>query len=325
MAFMTSSCLTRDDDKYSKCSVKNGMPGLLASKCQIIDSLSLRSDWDVVAYLHKAQKIPFRSYFLAIVCLLLGGNVVHRLFEGAFSHETIVELFIDYGSAVAEAFGLLSVRFKIEKQRNVSGISGMTMSMYVIVYMLRTALYASESKWNTPTAVAEPVLSFMSILMALDILRAVFNTYRESYQEDMDVLRIKYLIPMCLILAILVHPDHYRGGVWSFCWASCLYMDVMALMPQVFMMARSGGKVEAPIAHFVAATFVSRADDLWDSLVYETQLRHNNASAYWTVVVMQSAHLLLVADFMYYWMKARGHRAALGQEVNLDVVADNLC
>jgi len=320
MASVTNSCLTNDDDKYSKCSTKHGMPGLLASKCQIIDSLSLRSDWDVIAYVRKAQKIPFRSYFLAIVCLLLGGNVVHRLLQGSLSHETIVELIIDYGSAIAEAFGLLSVRLKIEKQRNVSGISGMTMSMYVVVYMLRTFLYASESRWNTPTAVATPVLSGMSILMALDILRAVLKNYRESYQEDLDVLKIKHLIPACLVLAIVVHPDIRRGAVWTFGWTSCLYLDVLALMPQVAMMTKSGGKVEAPIANFVAMTALSRVGDLW----FWCCGAHGLMRYSWILIVFfHILHLLLVADFMYYYIRARFAGCGVSEDLQLPV--EDLC
>merc|ERR1719265_1595313 len=92
----------------------------------------------------------------------------------------------------------------------------------------------------------------------------------------------------------------------GYMWSSCLYMDILALLPQVIMMARGGGKVEAPIAHFVAATFVSRIEDLSDSLLFfGKSLRPDEYFSYYTIIFFQVLHLLLVADFMYYYVKAR--------------------
>lgn len=98
-----------------------------------------------------------------------------------------------------------------------------------------------------------------------------------------------------------------------------MYMDVMALMPQVVMMSQGGGKVSAAIAHFVAATFVSRIGDLYDSLFYESGVYKSDPTSYWMCVFLQSLHLVLVADFMYYYIKARssGQCSGLVEDVAL--------
>merc|ERR1719152_759612 len=79
--------------------------------------------------------------------------------------------------------------------------------------------------------------STVALLIILNILWSVFKTYRNSYQEDLDVLKLKHLIPMCLLLALLVHPN-LGGNVISFLCTACLYFDVVALMPQVMMMSK---------------------------------------------------------------------------------------
>merc|ERR1719498_1272365 len=99
-------------------------------------------------------------------------------------------------------------------------------------------------------------------------------------------------------MAFIMRPHfHFWSTSYSLVWSSCLYMDVMALMPQVVMMSRSGGKIEAPIAHFVAATFFSRMEDLWDSLMYHdnAHLSSGDTFSYWMVICVQAVHLLLVA------------------------------
>merc|ERR1740138_1882348 len=129
-----------------------------------------------------------------------------------------------YFSCIAEGFGLLSLRIKIARQGSVSGISGMTMVMYGIVYFLRLLMLAPDgfSLVFLDTWTIE-VLQFASFLMVLDVVWSVFVTYRKSYQEDLDVLHVKYLIPCCVLLAGSMHPQFSQGTLWSFCWTAYLY------------------------------------------------------------------------------------------------------
>merc|ERR1719162_958806 len=118
-----------------------------------------------------------------------------------------------------------------------------------------------------------------------------------------------YLVPGCLVAAALVHPSLQQGALYSFGWTSYLYLDVLALLPQVVMMAKGGGKIEAPIAHFVAATALSRMVDL-EYWFFEFDLGPQgywNGFNYsgWLIVIVHVLSLLLVADFMYYYLKAR--------------------
>merc|ERR1719262_1664219 len=107
-------------------------------------------------------------------------------------------------------------------------------------------------------------------------------------------------------MALLVHAQFSSWTfMYGYSWSSTLYMDVLALMPQVVMMSQSGGKVATPIANFVATTSISRCGDLFHSLFILTDTRVNEPFSYWTAVSVQIVHLVLVADFMYYFCKAR--------------------
>merc|ERR1719428_2243671 len=165
-----------------------------------------------------------------------------------------------YASAIVEAFGLLMLRRKIQNQASVAGVSGMTMTMYAVTYSMREVLLMPQM--NSVDEWAVEALSMSSLLMVLDVLRSVFVKYRSSYQEDLDILSFRYLIPACIALAVVLRPSFQEGPWYAFCWTACLYLDVMALMPQVVMMGKGNGKVSAPISHFVAATAVSRTVDL---------------------------------------------------------------
>jgi len=223
-----------------------------------------------------------------------------------------------------EVLGLLMLRHKIMLRKNVNGISGQTMIMYAFVYFVRILLsmpYSWDFAWKDVDF--DAWFAGISLILVLTIIYAIFQTHHVSYQCDLDVLKTKYLIPGCFFLALLIRPHFHQWTFeYGYTWGSCFYIDIFALVPQVVMMAQGGGKVEAPIAHFVAATFLSRMGDIWDSLVYEQNLAETEYVSYWGVVVGQGLHLLLVADFMYYYLKARTSGAKLLEDISL---ADNNC
>jgi len=295
---------SHDDDKYAKFGSSKHNPEVL------------HKYHSALGFLADAGK-QFPMYF-AFACFVVVSAAAYISVGRPINGDQLGRFL----SSNFEILGLLVLRQKIRTRQSAAGISGMTVIMYALVYGQRIGLSLPKS-WDFEWKDIDFDASFgsVSFLVVLDIVRCVWFTHRSTYQSELDVLNIKYILPGCYFAALLVRP-HFNGWTawYGYCWSSCLYCDVMALMPQVVMMAQGCGKVSAPIAHFVAATFLSRVDDLWDSLVYETQLRTINPASYWGVVFMQSVHLLLVADFMFYWIKAGGYKCSAVEEVTLDEV-----
>jgi len=306
-----------DDDKYVKFAGQKGAPGALSKYYEALGAVSLRSvtDKDVAAL---AQ-----SSFSLYMCFLMVVSVVYYSLGGSLLKLADVRS----ASVFAEAFGLLMLRKKIARQGNVSGISGMTMGMYALVYASRQVVNLPMCSWVALDDWALWVLGMVSFWMVLDVLRSVFVTFRSSYQEEHDVLSMKYMVPGCLILAALLRPNFTDGWAESYCWAVCLYMDVLALMPQVVMMSRGGGRVEAPVSHFVAATAVSRGADLWfwiSSLRTDSFFVEGDCYSGVLIVFFHVFHLLLVADFVAHYLKARISGSALSDDLVLPTLDDVL-
>lgn len=250
-------------------------------------------------------KNPLKVYstFLALTCVF---------YYFACDGVTAWEDFIGYNSCILEAYGLISVFRKIQQHRSVMGISGNSLVMFAISYGLRQceALVMSSRYRLTKRAVVLELLQFASIPLVFSLVWAVFKTYRDTYQESLDKLKVKYLLPSCVMLALVLTPRFKQGELYSFCWTVSFYVDVLALLPQVVMMTFSPGKkVAVPIANFVAATSISRIVDLWFwylrfDLGPQGWWGDFNYSG-WTIVVFHFISLLLVADFMYYYLRAR--------------------
>eukprot|EP00746_Dinoflagellata_sp_MGD_P018975 gnl/MRDRNA2_/MRDRNA2_144063_c0_seq1.p1 gnl/MRDRNA2_/MRDRNA2_144063_c0~~gnl/MRDRNA2_/MRDRNA2_144063_c0_seq1.p1 ORF type:complete len:337 (-),score=62.24 gnl/MRDRNA2_/MRDRNA2_144063_c0_seq1:145-1077(-) len=303
------ACIFGDDDKYVKIARTSKTAPAALQKYQ--EALSI----------FHVDVLKNSSFVLACGYILLALGYV--LFGGA-PGRPVIEKLLNVLSISIEIFGLLMLRYKIQHRNSVSGISAQTMLMYAAVYGVRIWLtMPSLATWNFDVLDVELEASFgiISLLLVLDCLRSIFVNHYSSYQADLDVLHAKHLIPGCFLLASLLRPHfHSWSPLFGYMWSSCLYMDVMALMPQVMMMARGDGKVEAPIAHFVAATFLSRIEDLSDSLLFQGEKMHSDEYfSFYTIIFFQGLHLLLVADFIYYYLKARS--SSLG-DLRMDHVVE---
>jgi len=276
--------------------------------------------------LNMMLKRPFQTYSVFLVgCfiayLLKGGNPMTVGWRNG----------VAFVSCILEGFGLISLRSKIALRGHVKGLSGMSMIMFTLTYSMREfeAFFIARVQWNEANIIFLEVLQMSSMLMSWTVLIAIFKTYRTSYQDDLDVLKVKYLIPGCLLLALVLHPNFRRGHTYSLSWTSSFYIDTLALLPQVVMMSRGNGKVEAPIAHFVAATMVSRTFDLafwYDRYAVDGLHRYFVYHVTLSGVIVAFFHLVsfaLVGDFMYYYFKIRISGANMSEDIKIDT--DDIC
>eukprot|EP00746_Dinoflagellata_sp_MGD_P166040 gnl/MRDRNA2_/MRDRNA2_95678_c0_seq1.p1 gnl/MRDRNA2_/MRDRNA2_95678_c0~~gnl/MRDRNA2_/MRDRNA2_95678_c0_seq1.p1 ORF type:complete len:330 (+),score=50.52 gnl/MRDRNA2_/MRDRNA2_95678_c0_seq1:86-1075(+) len=320
---MPSTVHANDDDKYAKFAAAKEASD---AKCRKPDDKNKPEElkkYSAGLGLINFETVPV--YFFLFVCFVFGTAFAFKSVGGVFD----TALSERFGALQLEILGLVMVREKIKSRKSVSGVSGMTFIMYTMVYFSRILLALPRDKdgfIGIPGVTAElkdvdldATLGVCSFLLVLDVLKSVFWTHCKTYQAELDILKAWYLLPACWTLSLLVRP-HFSA--WSFtygyCWSSTLYMDVLALMPQVVMMAQSGGKAATPIANFVAATAISRCGDVYYSLFGPASgLSETDPVSFWTAVSVQIVHLLLVADFMYYFCKARAWTSSEKEEIEL--------
>jgi len=271
-----------------------------------------------------------RPNTVSILCakILMATGVLYAIFLVAPQLGSYTE-WIGYASTVAEVGGLVILRFKIKSRGGVMGVSRTTVIILAMIFPNRMWEFFPRSRreMSADNCVAE-IASLAAFLLVCEILVCVFRTHRDSYQEDLDVVKVKHVVPACAVLSLVLHPFFQQGFFHSYLWTFGFYLEVVALLPQVVMMAKGDGKVEAPISHFVAATALSRSIDLWWWYTRGLELGPQgyvygfNYSG-WLIVVVHVLALLLAADFMYYYAKARLAGASLEEDLVLPM--ENLC
>ena len=78
---------------------------------------------------------------------------------------------------------------------------------------------------------------------------------RPTHDPSIDTFRVEYLAGPSLILALIFN---YQFTFIEILWAFSIYLESVAILPQLFMLQRTG-EAEAITTHYVAALGAYRA------------------------------------------------------------------
>merc|ERR1719247_3142688 len=146
----------------------------------------------------------------------------------------------------------------------------------------------------------------LTLLVALRIVYCCAKTYKHAYEVEYDTMNIMPLVLGCFVLAVLVHPDLNDRPLFDTLWATSLYIDVIAMVPQLWMMSKCG-KAEAVTSHYVASIAASRAVNLifWFYGYEELAPEDGGVNvAGYAIIAAHVLQILLLGDFMVLYIKA---------------------
>merc|ERR1719436_1250058 len=81
---------------------------------------------------------------------------------------------------------------------------------------------------------------------------------RATYRAEADTYQIWHMAFGALILAAVLHVDIGHEYLPDVLWTAALYLDVMAMLPQMKLIAQNGGVVDEVMSHHIAMFFGSR-------------------------------------------------------------------
>jgi len=216
------------------------------------------------------------------------------------------------------AFYLLTA--KVDMQRSVSGISAKALKVYVMVFSIRLCstmfrngyLPVDQSgDWVFQTA------DILSLFMAVKLLRRV-QTHRSTYQEEYDTFDVFRLVPPCIILAAFVHGHLNSCPIFDTFWTTAMNLDTIAMLPQLWMLAKIGGEVDGMTSHFVVVLAFSRLCGFTFWYYGYVELYRVSKVAAYQLLFAHGLQVLLCLDFVYYYLVAR----MKGKRMQLPTVHD---
>lgn len=161
----------------------------------------------------------------------------------------------------------------------------------------------------------------ISLVLVFWLLHSLLFEKRRSYQEEQDTFPATPVVVSCLILAGLFHADMNARPVFDTLWMAGLFISAVAVLPQLWLISNTGGKVEPLTSHYIAAMAISRALSgifMWHArfdITCEPLVEGYN-HAIWVILGTHVLHLLLLGDFGYYYVKAI-MKQGLGSQLEL--------
>mmetsp|Transcript_95545 Transcript_95545/g.265342 ORF Transcript_95545/g.265342 Transcript_95545/m.265342 type:complete len:291 (+) Transcript_95545:84-956(+) len=148
-----------------------------------------------------------------------------------------------------------------------------------------------------------------TLLLVLTLLARVLVVQRASYQASEDSFPCVPIVLGSLVLAAILHADLNSRPLFDAMWMAGLFVGVLAVIPQFWLISRTSGSIEALTSHFIAMMAMSRVLSgifMWhvrEDLTCAPWVGSFN-HAVWGILGAHVLHLLLLADFVYYYAKS---------------------
>jgi ER lumen protein retaining receptor len=199
-----------------------------------------------------------------------------------------------YGMLIGDLLHLLSIFILLGKmltQRSCAGLSLKTQMLYALVFSTRY-LDLLPSFHTHPIHHAAIKLFFL--FTSFHIVFLMRYRFKTSYDKKNDTFRIRYLIVPCILIAIPFHPSRFNPR-WLL-WAFSVWLESVAILPQLFLLQRTGG-AETLTSHYLFALggyrFCYTAQWIYDVFT--------GGEVYWVLWVAGILQSVLYADFFYHY------------------------
>jgi hypothetical protein len=227
-------------------------------------------------------------------------------------------------SGFAHCLGLVLLCIQVITSRSAAGVSARALVLDGIAVSSRlasTLFYEGYLPNDKSGDQVYQCADICSLLLIAFLLRSVLITYRGTYQELEDDISLGPIVLIAFLLGALLHGDMDDHPVFDSLWLSGLFLSVVAVVPQYWMITKSCGQAQALTAHYIAASAVDRALSglfMWyvrkhiTCIPYFGDFQHT----IYVIVLAHLAHLLLLSDFAVFYISAF-LKQPTGQSVNL--------
>ncbi|KAI7885843.1 ER lumen protein retaining receptor [Lichtheimia hyalospora FSU 10163] len=192
---------------------------------------------------------------------------------------------------VADLMHLASIiilLLKIRQSRSCVGISFKSQLLYSVVFLTRylDLFFKFHSLYNT-------CMKIFFISSSLYILYLMKFKYKATYDANLDTFRIEYLLGGSAVMGLALP---YEYSVVEILWSFSIWLESVAILPQLFMLQRTG-EAETITTHYLFALGAYRGLYLLN-WVYRYITEDYTDWIAWVAGLLQTA---LYSDFFYIY------------------------
>ncbi|CAL8090025.1 unnamed protein product [Calicophoron daubneyi] len=199
-----------------------------------------------------------------------------------------------------DSFHLIAILIllrKIWKTRSCAGLSGKSQALFALVFLTRylDLFFSFISIYNTSMKIFFIASSCLTVYL-------IHFKFKATYDSNHDTFSVIVILIPSVLLGLIAN---YEFTPIEILWAFSIYLESVAIMPQLFMISKTG-EAETITSHYLCALGLYRAFYLfnWAYRYYVEQYLD------YVAVVAGVVQTLLYCDFFYlYFTKVIRGRA----------------
>jgi len=251
------------------------------------------------------------SYFMIVTMVLV---LWHVYSDRDFS-------FLVTLAGAMQTLGFFLLLNKMKSRRSAAGVSSKSLQMYAMVLLFRlnsTMIKNGYLPIDATGDFAYQACDLTSLVLVFQALYVIHKRYRASYQAEHDSLPIWHAVLPLMLLAAVLHGDLNHNWYFDSVWTFSMYLDTVAMLPQLWLLVHKGGAVEALTSHYVAMIFFSRfiTFSFWYSSFDKLAPQHGGFNKMgWLLTICYGLQVLVSADFLYHYFRVQscGVKTCKGQ------------
>lgn len=155
------------------------------------------------------------------------------------------------------------------------------------------------------------------------LLYQVQIVHAKTYQAQEDSMPTVPVLLAAFLLAVPLHADMNSRPLFDVLWMAGLFVSAVAVLPQLWLITKTRGRCEALTSHYIAAMAVSRI--LQGTFMWHA--RHDITCApwvdgvnhaVWAILGACALHLIFLADFAYYYVRAILEKGLISCDFEMD-------
>jgi len=249
--------------------------------------------------------VPITAICAYVIAIGVGWFVYEHLAERKYS--SIMTL-----SGLAHSLGLVMLTIQVVSSRSAEGISARALMLDGIATGFRLSSTLQLHGYLPNDASGDycyQCIDILSLSLIVFLLRTILVTRRSSYQESEDDMCIVPMVVVCLVLGAVLHGDMDDSPLFDTLWLAGLFLSVVAVLPQYWMITKAHGQVNVLTAHSIAAMASGRIFSgmfMWYVRKYITCIPWVGEFEHtiYAILLAHVCHMLLLSDFICFYVRA---------------------
>jgi ER lumen protein retaining receptor len=197
-----------------------------------------------------------------------------------------------YLADISHLISLGFLLYKIISKRSAHGVSGKTQICYLVVFCTR---YLNPNFINPPLYnIAFKVLFIASSALIVILMH---TKYSQTYESRHDTFRIIFLFLISAALSAFSMP---RRSPAVFAWTFSLWVEALAIIPQLFLLARTKG-FDILCKQYIFFLSIYRVFYLLNWIYGFAKSRTKTPKVMWITGILQT---VIYSDFIWRYFKA---------------------